>query len=84
MEGSAMTTELWQRVEQMFHAALEQPDQERSLWLRQACGSDTELLEEVEGMLSADRMGGLGLEKQVRRTAAALLLSTFGASDPAR
>jgi len=79
-----MTTELWQRVEEMFHAALEQPEQERSVWLSQTCGSDTELLEEVEGMLVADRMGGLGLEKQVRRTAASLLLSTFGASDPVR
>ena len=41
-------------------------------------------LYDTEGMLVADRMGGLGLEKQVRRTAASLLLSTFGASDPVR
>lgn len=73
-----MNADLWRRVEETFHAALEQPETTRESWLRETCGPDRELLEEVEGMLRADGAGGLGFEKEIRRTAASLLLKTFG------
>ena len=73
-----MNRELWRRVEETFYAALDQPETHRQQWLAEACGDDAELLAEVQGMLQADGAGGLGLEKEIRRTAASLLLDTFG------
>ena len=43
----------WQRIEQLFHAALERPPEERPAFLQQACGSNTELLKEVESLLDS-------------------------------
>ncbi|MBL8209284.1 MAG: hypothetical protein JNK87_01155 [Bryobacterales bacterium] len=73
-----MNRELWRRVEETFYAALDQPEEERQRWLVEFCDGDAELLAEVQGMLEADGAGGLGLEKEIRRTAASLLLNTFG------
>lgn len=73
-----MNRELWRRVEETFYAALDQPEEERQRWLAEFCDGDAELLAEVQGMLEADGAGGLGLEKEIRRTAASLLLDTFG------
>jgi hypothetical protein len=75
---TAMNSELWRRVEDTFYAALDQPETIREQWLVQTCGGDAELLTEVRAMLEADSAGGLGLEKEIRRTAASLLLNTFG------
>lgn len=50
--------EAWERVQALFHAALERPAGERGLFLRGACGSDTALLARVRAMLAADESGG--------------------------
>ncbi len=42
------------RLEQMFFAALEQPEDRRADFLEQACGSDVQFRTAVEAMLSAD------------------------------
>jgi eukaryotic-like serine/threonine-protein kinase len=49
-----MTTHGWQRLEDLFHAALERPPAERAAFLAEACGDDPELRVEVERLLEAD------------------------------
>jgi hypothetical protein len=49
-----MTPERYQRVVELFHAALELEPEARPAFLRQTCASDEELRQEVEAMLAAD------------------------------
>jgi eukaryotic-like serine/threonine-protein kinase len=53
----------WQRVEQLFHAALSEPADQRGAFLARACGSDLDLLREVESLLSAHVAGDELLER---------------------
>ncbi len=46
-------TRQWEKVKELFDAALQRPATERSEFLRQACGPDDSLLKEVESLLSA-------------------------------
>jgi serine/threonine protein kinase/tetratricopeptide (TPR) repeat protein len=48
----------WARVAELFDAALERPDQERSGWLAEACTGDPSLREEVESLLAAHASSG--------------------------
>jgi eukaryotic-like serine/threonine-protein kinase len=43
----------WQRVEDLFHSALERDPGSRSVFLDQACAGDTELRREVESLIAA-------------------------------
>ena len=45
----------WRRVEDLFHAALDQPESERETWLAAQTGPDTNVRDEVLSLLSADR-----------------------------
>ena len=49
---------LWPRVEELFHSALQQPEAEREAWLASQTGSDPEVREEVQSLLTADRRHG--------------------------
>jgi serine/threonine protein kinase len=46
-----VNTERWQEVERVFHAALEQPAEDRDAWLARACGEDEDLRGEVQSLL---------------------------------
>lgn len=64
----------FERLEELFHAALALPAQERTAFLAEQCGEDTALRQEVEGLLAADggvldvpvleQLGGDDLEGQ--------------------
>jgi serine/threonine protein kinase/tetratricopeptide (TPR) repeat protein len=41
----------WRRTEELFHAALERDPRERCAFLQEACGTDTELFNDVESLL---------------------------------
>ena len=43
----------WQRIDELFYAALDLDPQARPVFLLQACGSDVELLKEVESLLNS-------------------------------
>jgi len=43
----------WQKVKELFDAALERKPEDRASFLREACGPDTSLLEEIESLLTA-------------------------------
>jgi serine/threonine protein kinase len=52
----------WNRVEELFHAALDQPTEGRGGFLDRACGSDIDLRREVESLLRASCSGDRLLE----------------------
>src|ERR1041384_525317 len=49
-----MESNRWQKVEELFHAALARDSKERSAFLDGACGSDTALRREVDSLLACD------------------------------
>jgi serine/threonine protein kinase/Tfp pilus assembly protein PilF len=46
-----MNSERWEIIETLYHSASELPDHERNSFLRQACGDDHKLFQEVESLL---------------------------------
>jgi hypothetical protein len=49
-----MTSERWRKVEELYHAALARPSDERDSFLREATADDEELRREVESLLTFD------------------------------
>ena len=71
-----MTTDRWQRLEDLFHAMLGLPAESRAASLAAACGDDLELREEVQHLLQADAHAGTfvgGTAAGLERVAAILL-----------
>lgn len=60
-----MTPELYRRVNELFHAALERRADERSAFLDAACGADTELRSKVEALIAAHEQSGEFLDAPV-------------------
>jgi RNA polymerase sigma-70 factor, ECF subfamily len=50
-----MTPERWQRINQLFHAALEREPKQRQAFLAEACTSDEALAHEVESLRLVDQ-----------------------------
>ncbi|HKX31703.1 MAG TPA: serine/threonine-protein kinase [Blastocatellia bacterium] len=69
----------WQQIEDVFHAALEQPPGERHSFLATACASDPDLRIQVEALLRAHEKGGNPLDSPVSKLAANLPVAE---SDP--
>ncbi|MGC2325497.1 MAG: protein kinase, partial [Candidatus Sulfotelmatobacter sp.] len=57
-----MDPERWKRVDDLLQAALQVPPERQEEFLRQQCGGDSELLEEVRSLLTSDRKAGSFLE----------------------
>ena len=57
-----MGQELWQRAEDLFHAALERAPEVRRAFLDEACGEDAELRRRLEILVSKDEQAGSFLE----------------------
>jgi serine/threonine-protein kinase len=49
-----MTPERWQQVEQLVHSALKLEENHRADFLKQACGGDEALRQEVESLLACE------------------------------
>jgi predicted ATPase/serine/threonine protein kinase len=56
--SAGKNAERHQQIGQLFHAALELPDQSRSSFLDEACGGDAGLRHQVESLLRADQEAG--------------------------
>lgn len=53
-----MKTDRWRRVEEVYDAVLTLPPERRTAVVEELCAADTELRQEVEGLLAArDRAG---------------------------
>ncbi len=60
-----MEPERWQKVEQLYHAALERGESERAAFLEEACGGDEGLRHEVKSLLvyqSCQTLASLGVD----------------------
>lgn len=58
MSTALPDAELWARAQELFLDALDQPTGERGEWVRQACGGNAALRDEVLAFLDAHREGG--------------------------
>ena len=68
-----MTPERWERIDQLFHAALESGPAERAAFLARECGGDESLREEVESLLASHEQSDGFIEAPAADVAAALL-----------
>ncbi len=79
-----MDAERWKRVEDLLQSALELPADQQEEFLRQACGADTTLLQEVQSLLTSHRKVGSFLEPPATdgaaQTAAFIGVETKGPS----
>lgn len=66
-----MNRERWQKVEVLYHAALERAPDERATYLAQACAGDAALRREVESLLSYDDKAAAFIEQPAVALAAA-------------
>ena len=53
-----MASERWQRIEQIYEAALQRSANERRAFLESACGDDGALRREVERLITASEQAG--------------------------
>src|SRR5438874_8383867 len=70
-----MTPEHWQRIDQLFQAAIELRPEERNSFLDQACGEDEDLRSDVEALIASDEHGLSFIEDPAFEMAANLLVS---------
>ena len=68
-----MENERWQRIEELYHSALERKQDERAQFLADACKDDVSLCREVESLLGADGKAGGFIESPAIQVAAQLL-----------
>jgi len=60
--GIAMNQEVWRKVEELFHAALECAPEARRIFLDRACSGDTDLRQQVVPLLTKEAQAGSFLE----------------------
>ena len=68
-----MTPEHYQRIGALFDEALEQAPEQRSAWLREACGADLALYSAVENLLAHHNEGEAFLSQPAMQVAANML-----------
>jgi serine/threonine protein kinase len=57
-----MQSDRWRQIEELFNAALEHPSGDRAAFLERTCGTDKELMGDVQSLLVAERRAGRFLE----------------------
>ena len=66
--SSLFMTDRWQQIDRLLESALEREPSERAVFLDQACGADTDLRREVEGLVRAHEEAGSFLDQpQIQR-----------------
>jgi len=68
-----MQPEKWQKIEPILQAVLDQPSESREAYLREACGGDKALEDEVRSLIGAETDAGLFLEDGAMHVAARAL-----------
>src|SRR4030095_1580976 len=78
-----MTPERWQRVEEIFQAALDLTPEDRPRYVSEVCAEDTALLRDVESLLlQYDSAGELLEEPIYGNTEMGMLESLIDEKDP--
>jgi eukaryotic-like serine/threonine-protein kinase len=65
-----MTPERWQTIQELFQVAAARPEENRAVFLEEACAGDDSLRREVEKLLATDQEPENGFEKIAFRVAA--------------
>ena len=73
-----MTPERWQKIEQLYLAALEREQSERAAYLQEVCAGDDALRQEVESLLGQETLGNSFLESPAIEVAAQALAKDTG------
>src|SRR5450759_4815298 len=68
-----MANDRWKQIEQIYHAALERQENQRALFLQEACAGDEQLRREVESLLAQDGSGNRLLERPALEVVAKML-----------
>src|SRR6516164_6364295 len=75
-----MTSDRWQRIEELYHSAREREGNQRGAFLKEACAGDDALRREVESLLAEEKGLGAFLEAPGLAEAAKLLVEDRGRS----
>src|SRR6516225_5387063 len=75
-----MTSDRWQRIEELYHSAREREGSQRAAFLKEACAGDEALRREVESLLAEEKGLGEFLEAPGLAEAAKLLVQDRGRS----
>src|SRR2546425_3290508 len=75
-----MVPERWQRIEELYHAALDLEPSRRGAFLDAACAGDAELRHELDSLLVSNVTGEDSLAKPARQVAAHLVGESEGGS----
>jgi serine/threonine protein kinase len=70
-----MTPDRWQKVKEIFQAALDRAAGERSAFLSEACGVDEALRREVESLLASHEKDGSFIDSPIYEAAAELIVN---------
>jgi serine/threonine protein kinase len=73
--------ERWRQVEQLYHAALEQKENERGAYLERSCAGDQALRIEVESLIAYSQQTGRLLDKPAWEVVAAEMAQDLRAQD---
>ncbi len=72
-----MNQDRWQRLDQLFHAALDQPRENRASYLSTACGDDQSLRQELDAMLEHHDQANSFIESPAYMLEADTLIECF-------
>src|SRR5262245_40557490 len=64
-----MTPESWRQIEDLYHAALDEPSGRRADFLAQACAGDDALLQKIKLLVQAHEQAGAFLDSATRSQA---------------
>ena len=73
MRARYMDSARWERVQALFHDAVDLPPDERLAFLRTACGADATLMSEVLAAIAEDERGSSLLDRGLAQTADRIL-----------
>src|SRR5438309_428751 len=73
-----MKPERWQKLDSLFHSALERQPEERAAFLDEACAGDQQLRKEVEALLAASEQAGSFIENPALEAEARSLANEQG------
>src|SRR4029453_7748354 len=80
MRPEPMPPERWQRIEQLYHAALEREAERRAVFLAEACAGDEALHREVSSLICAHDQAGAFIESPPDQIAQQILNAEWAQS----
>jgi eukaryotic-like serine/threonine-protein kinase len=73
-----MNADQWQKIEQVFHAALQRKPEERDAYLKQTCAGDTALPADVNSLLASYEKDDSFFEDSASALAAEMFVDKVG------